>query len=251
MAWKNQKLDLIGQTFSYLTVLEKTGTSNLGKSTFLCQCICGNKVNVVGSNLKSGNTKSCGCKTKELNRLKKLKSLQGEKIGKLFVKKYNEQISILKGEACWDCICDCKNLTTVRGSDLKRGRTKSCGSCVKSYGEQLISTLLKDKNINFILNFRDSNCNLTTGGIAIFDFAVINDSKEPIYFIEFDGEQHFLEEERGFYTEDILNKIKQRDYEKNQHCLLNKIPLIRIPYYHDNITIDDLLLITSQFLLEK
>lgn len=54
-------LDLVGEKFWKLTVLERVENSNTGKSQWLCQCDCGNKVIVVGAHLKSGNTRSCGC----------------------------------------------------------------------------------------------------------------------------------------------------------------------------------------------
>ena len=33
-------------------------------------------------------------------------------------------------QATWNCVCDCGNKTIVKGSDLRRGKTKSCG-CFK------------------------------------------------------------------------------------------------------------------------
>lgn len=65
---KNNKIDLTGQKFGKLTVIKdtgrrrKTGANNKGSSIYwLCQCDCGNICEVEGSNLKTGNTMSCGC----------------------------------------------------------------------------------------------------------------------------------------------------------------------------------------------
>lgn len=57
-------VDLTGQKFGRLAVLERTG-SKYGKVQWKCRCDCGNEVVVSGSNLKCGNTKSCGCYNKE------------------------------------------------------------------------------------------------------------------------------------------------------------------------------------------
>lgn len=39
---------------------------------------------------------------------------------------------------------------------------------------------------------------------------------------------------------------------KNNYCLINSIPLIRIPYYHlKDLTINDLLLSTSNFIYKE
>lgn len=56
------KLNLVGQKFNRLTVLsEHTTRSKWGAVKHLCKCDCGKEVIVSGTNLKSGNTKSCGC----------------------------------------------------------------------------------------------------------------------------------------------------------------------------------------------
>lgn len=31
------------------------------------------------------------------------------------------------GSLCWDCMCGCGQIVNVRGPDIRRGRTKSCG----------------------------------------------------------------------------------------------------------------------------
>ena len=53
-------IDLTGQKFGRWTVLKRA--ENKGHFTsWLCKCECGNEVVVLGNNLKSGKTKSCGC----------------------------------------------------------------------------------------------------------------------------------------------------------------------------------------------
>lgn len=53
--------DLTGMTFGRLTVLKHVGSNKHKKALFLCKCSCGKEVIVIGSQLKSGSTKSCGC----------------------------------------------------------------------------------------------------------------------------------------------------------------------------------------------
>lgn len=51
-----------GERFERLEVIDCDGRSNTGQRTYSCQCDCGNTVSGVESwNLRSGNTKSCGC----------------------------------------------------------------------------------------------------------------------------------------------------------------------------------------------
>lgn len=71
------KEDLTDKTFEKLKVLEQVedyiSSKGQHRSKWKCQCECGNVIEVVGTYLKSGNTKSCGCMRKESihNKLKK------------------------------------------------------------------------------------------------------------------------------------------------------------------------------------
>lgn len=56
--------DLTGQVYGRLTVTEFAGIKNR-KAQWLCECECGKKVVVCSVDLRSGNTKSCGCLRKE------------------------------------------------------------------------------------------------------------------------------------------------------------------------------------------
>ena len=56
-----------GETYGRLKVIGFSHVNKRGSKVWLCECSCGNTKEVVGSNLKSGKTKSCGC----LNRDKK------------------------------------------------------------------------------------------------------------------------------------------------------------------------------------
>lgn len=58
-------VDLTGETFTYLTVVERLGTLN-GSTKYRCSCICGKEVIVSHGDLATENTKSCGCKKGEL-----------------------------------------------------------------------------------------------------------------------------------------------------------------------------------------
>ena len=54
-------VNLVGQRFGRLLVLEEDMTNNKKKAKWICKCDCGNITSVYGYNLKNGNTKSCGC----------------------------------------------------------------------------------------------------------------------------------------------------------------------------------------------
>ena len=76
------KLNLTGKKFGLLTVLEPA--ENKGKQTnWLCECDCGNKKSIATTNLRRGDTKSCGCSQSKLSSEKKLSNLIGRQFGPL------------------------------------------------------------------------------------------------------------------------------------------------------------------------
>lgn len=62
------KLELAGQRFGRLMVIEYAGSDKNKSAVWLCKCDCGNQTKVKAHSLKSGNTKSCGCIRIELNK---------------------------------------------------------------------------------------------------------------------------------------------------------------------------------------
>ena len=55
--------DMVGERYGSLLVIRRGGTSRNG-SKWVCQCDCGNIVEIKGMSLRNGNTKSCGCSKK-------------------------------------------------------------------------------------------------------------------------------------------------------------------------------------------
>jgi hypothetical protein len=53
-------IDLTGETFGRLLVLKRLGTES-GHNKWRCRCECGQTIEAIGCNLRSGHTKSCGC----------------------------------------------------------------------------------------------------------------------------------------------------------------------------------------------
>lgn len=253
-------IDLTNQRFGKLLVLERDyeepkNHPNERQAWWKCKCDCGNIKSFRASVIKKAT--SCGCE-KYLNRqpltenqkhnisLGLLNSpkkknqinnsslnLIGKKFGKLTVL---EQTDIRKNKnVVWKCQCDCGNITYAITNSLTKGNTKSCG-CIKSFGEEKISQLLKENNISFEREKQFNNCRFPdTNKMARFDFFVNNK-----YIIEFDGKQHF---EVNNFFEQNLEDIQKHDNFKNNWCKENNIPIIRIPYYQlNNLTIKDIIL---------
>ena len=58
-------INMVGQTFDRLTVIERAGTSKDRKALWLCQCACGKTTTASGKDIRSGHTRSCGCRMVE------------------------------------------------------------------------------------------------------------------------------------------------------------------------------------------
>jgi len=56
-----KNIDLKGQRFERLLVLEAAGKDHRGNRLWRCLCDCGNITEVITWRLRSGNTRSCGC----------------------------------------------------------------------------------------------------------------------------------------------------------------------------------------------
>jgi hypothetical protein len=64
-AWNRAEM-LPGMKFGRLTIVNEIEKNRYGRRRFLCLCDCGNEHHVASSELRSGNTKSCGCLHNEL-----------------------------------------------------------------------------------------------------------------------------------------------------------------------------------------
>lgn len=227
--------DLQGQQFGELTVLEKTNQRKDGSVVWHCQCSCGKQCDVDAHSLQRGSTKSCGHLIGK-NFMEGAKDISNQRFGRLVALSPTEERKYRS--VVWKCQCDCGKYLNVSLHQLQEGKVKSCGCLKTSYGEFKIAELLTAANIPYTREQKFS-----TLGQYRFDFYVNNK-----YLIEFDGKQHFVAENSGWFTDDVVSETQKRDSIKNQWCKENNIPLIRIPYYElDTVILKDLLLETTRF----
>lgn len=112
--------DITGNTYNKLTVISLNSKKHPAK--WNCICECGNHCVVIGSSLKNGGTKSCGCLYKTMKR-RPPADLTGLKFNRLTV-----LFKDISSKSCvWFCRCDCGKITNVHVSNLTTGHTKSCG----------------------------------------------------------------------------------------------------------------------------
>lgn len=226
-----QRLDLIGQVYGLLTVIEKAPSHRTkGGNTiscWRCRCQCGNEIVVRTNSLRTGNTISCGCYKKE-----KMKQdnpapttdLTNMRFGKLVVK--NRSGKKDHYGVYWNCQCDCGKTTEVVASVLLAGRKKSCGCNRQSMGEYQIKQILDSYKIKYIQEYVFKDL-IGQKDQLRFDFGLLDENGTLLGLIECDGEQHF--DSSNFRHTELLI---QYDKLKDEYCINNNLPLLRVKYYN-------------------
>lgn len=121
---KFERIDLTGQRFGKLTVIEADHSDNKRGWWWKCRCDCGNELVVPSGNLRSGSTISCGC----YHRGQEKYNLTGKRFGKLTATREIEPRFTKSGRKIrrYECKCDCGNIVTVDAWHLTDGKTTSC-----------------------------------------------------------------------------------------------------------------------------
>lgn len=128
---------LVGKRFGSLEVVNYEGTDKFRNSIWLCKCDCGKYIYEKGTLLTTGKVISCGkCGVKfslspiqDEEYTKMRKDYINERFGRLVVvDEFMEQRENSKRAVHYcKCKCDCGNEKVVMLSNLKNGRTLSCG----------------------------------------------------------------------------------------------------------------------------
>ncbi len=116
------KIDITGQKFGLLTVFGDVGKDKFGQRLWQCACECGKQLTARSRDLRSGNTKSCGCIAP------RNPVLATERFGRLVA--ISDVGANKRRQRLWLCQCDCGESATVSARDLRHGDSRSCG-CLK------------------------------------------------------------------------------------------------------------------------
>lgn len=231
------RLNLTGVRFGRLVALrpDKSQIKPSGSivTTWLCKCDCGNELVVSTNNLRSGNTKSCGCLQHDRSSESSFINLVGKTFGQLEVvaKMPNKNRF---GHYEYKCKCSCGSMTIVDAANLRTGNTTTCG-CIKSHGEHAINMWLQEHHINFRAQYSHDEIIYSTGRRPFFDFAIFDSDDNLLCLIEYNGEQHY-QSGYGWNDEKNHSDTVRRDNEKREQCDRLGIRLVEIPYWdYDNL----------------
>lgn len=209
----------IGDKYGLLTVLE------IRPKKLLCQCECGTIKEIDRSHVLSGHTKTCGCRSNYINHnyINEIGNIYG------YLKVIEEAGRDKDGRVLWKCQCICGNTKITLGKSLRAGLVKSCG-CMHSNGEAKLEKILSNLKINYIKQKTFDNLLSNNGWHLYFDFYL----PEYNIAIEYQGEQHYSCNSRGWNNLENFTKTQERDQLKREYCLSNNIKLIEIPYLDFN-----------------
>lgn len=245
----NRYRNLAGLTVGLLTVIEpieKSGGSNKPKR-WLCKCECGNYCEVEAGHLTSKNRpiKSCGC-LKGTKCSTNMIDMTGEKYGLLTVLNRVEERAKKGRHVKWICSCECGNTTIVDASDLRKHHIISCGCKRLSSGEIKVRDCLLQNGISFMMQYVITELTTKNNGNPRIDFAITDNDKNIIAFIEYQGLQHY--KDCGIFGKQAR---EETDEMKRSYCKDRNIQLFEIKY-NENVNesvakiLSDLMLIPCQ-----
>jgi hypothetical protein len=128
-------INRIGERHGKLLVVDRVPLNS--RSSWLCVCDCGEHTTVSNTNLKSGNTTSCGCVWRSVVK----GSMIGRKFGLLTVvaedksKKFGSSVF-----AAYRCKCSCGEWIVTLGVSLRNGDTRSCGCAYAVAGKARVKS---------------------------------------------------------------------------------------------------------------
>lgn len=139
MGYGRPAIDLIGNRYERLVVVERDGTdAKSSHSTWVCRCDCGSVKTYRGDHLRRGTTRSCGCLNAELSRQRnaqKSMDLTGRRFGSYTVigdpetEPRKPSSTSGGGTISWLCRCECGREVRVQACKLKSTSGLKCRKC--------------------------------------------------------------------------------------------------------------------------
>jgi len=154
--------DLTGRRYGRLTVLRLDKHLESGKTSWFCQCDCGNQCVVTAYSLHYNKRKSCGCLHRETEAAE-ADDLTGRIFGRLTVVESAKPLDS-KSPAQYLCRCQCGTEIRVSADRLTQGLYKSCGCVRQERQETLHDTMTFVENTCLeVLKHRKSRSDNTSG----------------------------------------------------------------------------------------
>ena len=194
--------DLTGKVFGKLIAVKREDNIN-GRTSWLCECSCGNKKIIQTRYLKSGKVQSCGCLKYDAGFHNDYTGLRFGKLTVLAPTKKRDK----NGSLYLLCQCECGRTVEIPQSRLISGNNTSCG-CAWEESKKSICTRLNTEDgtsIDLLKNRKYRNDN-TSG------FRGVNKTKDDRYrvTIGFKGKKYHI----GIYdtfTDAVEKRMEAED----------------------------------------
>ncbi len=123
----SKPVDLTGNKYGMLTVVEEAERSLDGSRQWLCRCECGGTVVVRTNNLTRHHTSSCGCV--------KSPDISGQVFGRLTVIGRSDKRATRGSRTVplWECRCECGTITYKAKDTLTNPNQSMCAECAAKY----------------------------------------------------------------------------------------------------------------------
>lgn len=203
--------------------------------SYICECECGNIVELARSELLNGKHLSCGCRFHDLT---------GKTFGYWHVDSLAEPSYTQGGFKLirYNCTCKCGTKRIIIARSLTSGASQSCGCLrdeiamskyefsVRNYLESLGLTagLSDDKRDGYVQHKTYDDLVGLGGHRLSYDFLVMLHDK--CWLIECQGGQHYFPVDLWGGVE-AFEKQKEHDYRKREYAVKLGITLVEIPYY--------------------
>lgn len=121
----------------------------------MCKCECGTIKPVFGKYLRAGKSRSCGCTHK--------RNWIGERFGRLTI----IDVYIENKINIYECLCDCGNHITVKGTSIYNTKSCGCSRRVSHIGEKYGHLTITEMLYNYLgdnVTYVSCNCDCGTVG---------------------------------------------------------------------------------------
>ena len=195
LAREHRRQDIRGERFGRLVAQEFRYYNAKHQDCWLFLCDCGRETVLPAANVKWGNTRSCGCLSREhageLNR----QDIRGERFGRLTALRPTGARDAA-GSVVWECRCDCGSTVFYSVDTLRRGRTSSCGCLYQESRVECAShrrDLVENTMVSALVTSKGLRKNNTSGCTGVYQ----RKTGEWVAYIDFQKRRYSL----GVYTE--------------------------------------------------
>lgn len=198
---------------------------------YRCVCPhCRNEFDARAANIKSGNTGGCGCTRHQYTHHIDLTGLNFEFCH--VNKRIADAIQPSGGSrVMYECTCVCNTIYSDWANTIMHGRSNCGCKRIISKGEETIKQWLNNHNVIYISGYWFDDLRGRRNMPYYFDFALFDDNYNLLGLIEYQGEQHFFEDDNEFgkYQREVSDPAKKK------YCKSNNIRLFEITYNENTI----------------